>query len=50
MKWVSCFRYRDLPTQVGDIENNELRVLQSQLADIQTEQEEDEHGDLQILH
>lgn len=39
------FSVQDLPTQVGDIENNELRVLQSQLADIQTEQEEDEHGE-----
>lgn len=39
------FSVQDLPTQVGDIENNELRVLQSQLADIQTEEEEDEHGD-----
>ena len=38
------FSVQDLPTQVGDIENNELRVLQSQLADIQTE-EEDEHGE-----
>lgn len=39
------FSVQDLPTQVGDIENNELRVLQSQLADIQTEEEEDEHGE-----
>ena len=38
------FSVQDLPTQVGDIENNELRVLQSQLADIQTE-EEDEYGE-----
>ena len=39
------FSVQDLPTQVGDIENNELRVLQSQLADIQTEEDEDEHGE-----
>lgn len=40
------FSVQDLPTQVGDIENNELRVLQSQLADIQTEEDEDEHGEI----
>lgn len=39
------FSVQDLPTQVGDIENNELRVLQSQLADIQTEEDEAEHGE-----
>ena len=39
------FSVQDLPTQVGDIENNELRVLQSQLADIQTEEDEDEYGE-----
>lgn len=39
------FSVQDLPTQVGDIENNELRVLQTQLADIQTEQDEDEYGE-----
>lgn len=39
------FSVQDLPTQVGDIENSELRVLQSQLADIQTEEDEAEHGE-----
>ena len=39
------FSVQDLPTQVGDIENNELRVVQSQLADIQTEEDEAEHGE-----
>lgn len=39
------FSTQDLPTQIGNIENNELRVVQGQLADIQTEQEKDENGD-----
>ena len=39
------FSTQDLPTQVGDIENNELKVVQSQLADIQVVQEEDENGE-----
>ena len=39
------FSTQDLPTQIGNIENNELRVVQGQLADIQAEQEKDENGD-----
>lgn len=39
------FSTQDLPTQIGNIENNELRVVQGQLADIQADQEKDENGD-----
>ena len=39
------FSTQDLPTQIGNIENNELRVVQGQLADIQSDQEKDENGD-----
>lgn len=39
------FSTQDLPTQIGSIENNELKVVQGQLADIQAEQEKDANGD-----
>lgn len=38
------FSTQDLPTQIGNIENNELKVVQGQLADIQVEQEKDKNG------
>ena len=38
------FSTQDLPTQIGNIENNELKVVQCQLADIQVEQEKDKNG------
>lgn len=38
------FSIQDLPTQIGNIENNELKVVQGQLADIQVEQEKDKNG------
>lgn len=38
------FSTQDLPTQIGSIENNELKVVQGQLADIQVEQEKDKNG------
>ena len=38
------FSTQDLPTQIGNIENNELKVVQGQLADIQIEQEKDKNG------
>lgn len=39
------FSTQDLPTQIGNIENNELKVVQGQLADIQVEQEKDKNGE-----
>lgn len=39
------FSTQDLPTQIGNIENNELKVVQGQLADIQAEQEKDKNGE-----
>lgn len=38
------FSTQDLPTQIGNIENNELKVVQGQLADIQVEQKKDKNG------
>ena len=38
------FSTQDLPTQIGNIENNELKVVQGQLADIQVEQGKDKNG------
>ena len=38
------FSTQDLPTQIGNIENNELKVVQGQLADIQVAQEKDKNG------
>lgn len=38
------FSTQDLPTQIGNIESNELKVVQGQLADIQVEQEKDKNG------
>ena len=38
------FSTQDLPTQIGNIENNELKVVQGQLADIQVKQEKDKNG------
>lgn len=39
------FSTQDLPTQIGNIENNELKVVQGQLADIQVAQEKDKNGE-----
>ena len=39
------FSTQDLPTQIGNIENNELKVVQGQLADIQVKQEKDKNGE-----
>ena len=39
------FSTQDLPTQIGELENNELKVVQGQLADIQAEQEKDKNGE-----
>lgn len=39
------FSTQDLPTQIGNIENNELKVFQGQLADIQVKQEKDKNGE-----
>lgn len=39
------FSTQDLPTQIANIENNELKVVQGQLADIQVKQEKDKNGE-----
>lgn len=39
------FSTQDLPTQIGNIDNNELKVVQGQLADVQVEQEKDKNGE-----
>jgi hypothetical protein len=39
------FSTQDLPAQIANIENNELKVVQGQLADIQVKQEKDKNGE-----
>ena len=39
------FSTQDLPAQIANIENNELKVVQGQLADIQVKQEKDKNSE-----